>query len=99
MANNIYIYMTWVVKTYEDLPELMAIDCNVKNDDTPFAFGMLYFQICIHKYIHIYIMCMLPGSTVLGGNPKGSITYIYNIDAYTHACISVSFQRGMCLFA
>ena len=54
MANNIYIYMTWVVKTYEDLPELMAIDCNVKNDDTPFAFGMLYFQICIHKYIHIY---------------------------------------------
>ena len=51
---TIYIYMTWVVKTYEDLPELMAIDCNVKNDDTPFAFGMLYFQICIHKYIHIY---------------------------------------------
>ena len=46
--------MTWVVKTYEDLPELMAIDCNVKNDDTPFAFGMLYFQICIHKYIYIY---------------------------------------------
>ena len=62
-------------------------------------FRYAYINIYTYIIIYIYIMCMSPGSTVLGGNPKGSITYIYNIDAYTHACISVSFQRGMCLFA